>query len=64
MQLPHFIMQTMTHDVLGIRFENWKTVFMEQRSPGTMGKEFPPRQEPVTFTIDHAINKLHKLLAL
>lgn len=24
-------------DVLGIRFENWKIVFMEQRSQGTLG---------------------------
>ena len=107
-------------DVLGIRFENWKIVFMEQRLAGTMGlwaepftvlrlpkifnlrtdpferadttsntywdwfidrayitgygtmlgtafletfKEFPPRQEPATFTIDHAVNKLHEALA-
>ncbi len=107
-------------DVLGIRFENWKIVFMEQRSPGTMGiwaepftvlrlpkifnlrtdpferadttsntywdwfvrrayitgygvglttqfletfKEFPPRQEPATFTVNHAVEKLHEFLA-
>jgi arylsulfatase A-like enzyme len=107
-------------DVLGIRFENWKIVFMEQRSAGTMGlwaepftplrlpkifnlrtdpferadttsntywdwfirrayvtgygtmvatgfletfKEFPPRQEPATFTVDHAVNKLREFLA-
>jgi arylsulfatase A-like enzyme len=106
-------------DVLGIRYENWKVVFMEQRSPGTMAlwaepftplrmpklfnlrtdpferadttsntyyqwfaenaycafyggaiatafletfKEFPPRQEPATFTIDHAVEKLHRWL--
>jgi arylsulfatase A-like enzyme len=106
-------------DVLGIRFENWKIVFMEQRERGTMGiwaepftplrlpkvfnlrtdpferadttsntywdwfldhayvtgygtmlataflqtfKEFPPRQEPATFTIDHAVAKLHEFL--
>jgi arylsulfatase len=106
-------------DVLGIRYENWKVVFMEQRSPGTMAlwaepftplrmpklfnlrtdpferaditsntyyqwfaenaycafyggaiatafletfKEFPPRQEPATFTIDHAVEKLHAWL--
>jgi arylsulfatase len=59
-----------------IRFENWKIVFMEQRSRGTMGlwtmigtafletsKEFPPRQEPATFTLDHAVMKLHEFLA-
>ena len=26
-------------------------------------KEFPPRQEPATFTIDHAVDKLHEFLA-
>lgn len=26
-------------------------------------KEFPPRQEPATFTIDHAVKKLHAFLA-
>jgi hypothetical protein len=26
-------------------------------------KEFPPRHEPATFTIDHALNKLHEFLA-
>ena len=98
-------------DVLGVRFDNWKVVFMEQRVQGTMQiwaepfvtlrvpkifnlrtdpferaditsntywdwfidrdyiagyaivivtqfletfKEFPPRHEPATFTIDHA----------
>ncbi|MFF0499059.1 arylsulfatase [Nocardia aobensis] len=107
-------------DVLGIRFENWKIVFMEQRKQGTLGiwaepftplrvpklfnlrtdpferadvtsntywdwfldhdyiafygtaictafletfKEFPPRQEPASFTIDHAVAKLHDFLA-
>ncbi|MCD2198100.1 arylsulfatase [Actinomycetospora endophytica] len=107
-------------DVLGVRFENWKIVFMEQRKEGTLGiwaepfttlrvpklfnlrtdpferadvtsntywdwfldhdyialygggigtafletfKEFPPRQEPATFTIDHAVAKLHAFLA-
>ncbi|GAB2645038.1 arylsulfatase [Prescottella soli] len=107
-------------DVLGVRFENWKIVFMEQRATGTLGiwaepftelrvpklfnlrtdpyeradstsntywdwfldhdyivfygtaigtafldtfKEFPPRQEPATFTIDHAVKKLHAFLA-
>lgn len=107
-------------DVLGIRFENWKIVFMEQREVGTMQiwaepftelripklfnlrtdpferaditsntywdwfidhdyiaaygtaigtafletfKEFPPRQEPASFTIDHAVAKLHAFLA-
>nr|WP_210743984.1 arylsulfatase [Nocardia cerradoensis] len=107
-------------DVLGIRFENWKIVFMEQRKQGTLGiwaepftplrvpklfnlrtdpferadvtsntywdwfidhdyiafygtaiatafldtfKEFPPRQEPATFTIDQAVAKLHDFLA-
>ena len=107
-------------DVLGIRFDNWKIVFMEQRAQGTLGlwaepftqlrlpklfnlrtdpferaditsntywdwfldhdyiaiygtfitsqfletfKEFPPRQEPASFTIDHAVAKLHAFLA-
>ncbi len=107
-------------DVLGIRFENWKIVFMEQRAQGTLGiwaepftqlrvpklfnlrtdpyeradatsntywdwfldhdyiafygtaittafletfKEFPPRQEAASFTIDHAVSKLHAFLA-
>ncbi|PPJ09257.1 arylsulfatase [Nocardia nova] len=107
-------------DVLGIRFENWKIVFMEQRKQGTLGiwaepftplrvpklfnlrtdpferadvtsntywdwfldhdyiafygtaiatafldtfKEFPPRQESATFTINQAVAKLHDFLA-
>jgi len=107
-------------DVLGIRFENWKIVFMEQRQQGTLGiwaepftvlrvpklfnlrtdpferaditsntywdwfldhdyiamygtaiatvflqtfRDFPPRQEPASFTIDHAVAKLHAFLA-
>jgi arylsulfatase A-like enzyme len=107
-------------DVLGIRAENWKVVFMEQRCPGTLQvwfdpftplrapklfnlrtdpyeraditsntywdwlidrlylmfygsaivtqfletfKEFPPRQEPATFTINHAVEELNKFLA-
>jgi arylsulfatase A-like enzyme len=106
-------------DVLAIRAENWKLVFMEQRSPGTLElwanpftplrapklfnlrtdpyeraditsntywewmldraflviygqaiatqfletfKEFPPRQESASFTIDHAVNELKKFL--
>jgi arylsulfatase A-like enzyme len=106
-------------DVLGIRYDNWKVVFMEQRSPGTLGlwaepftplrvpklfnlrtdpyeradttsntyydwfidrdylvfyggfiatqfletfKEFPPRQESASFTIDHAVERLHAFL--
>ncbi|TSD93652.1 arylsulfatase [Skermania sp. ID1734] len=107
-------------DVLGLRFENWKIVFMEQRCQGTLRiwaepfvplrvpklfnlridpfeyaditsntyyewslrheyfvlyasafatafletfKEFPPRHEPASFTIDHAVEALHKFLA-
>ncbi|MGV1006704.1 MAG: arylsulfatase [Candidatus Nanopelagicales bacterium] len=107
-------------DVLGIRWENWKLVFLEQRSPGTLQvwfepftqlrapklfnlrtdpferadvtsntywdwflersffalygmalvtqfldtfKEFPPRQEPATFTITDAVAKLNQFLA-
>ncbi|WP_430335432.1 arylsulfatase [Rhodococcus sp. ACT016] len=107
-------------DVLGVRFENWKIVFMEQRAQGTLGiwaepftqlrvpklfnlrtdpyeradatsntywdwfldhdyiafygtaittafletfKEFPPRQEAASFTINHAVDKLHAFLA-
>ena len=107
-------------DVLGIRAENWKVVFMEQRCQGTLQlwfepftklrapklfnlrtdpyeqaditsntywdwlidriflvlygsaiatqflqtfKEFPPRQEPASFTINHAVEELNKFLA-
>jgi len=107
-------------DVLGIRFFNWKVVFMEQRAPGTLGvwaepftplrlpklfnlrtdpferadvtsntywdwfldrdyvalygtaittqflqtfREFPPRQEAASFTIDQAVERLHAALA-
>jgi arylsulfatase A-like enzyme len=107
-------------DVLGIRAENWKVVFMEQRCQGTLQiwfepftklrapklfnlrtdpyehadvtsntywdwlldrvflvlygsaiatqfletfKEFPPRQEPASFTINHAVEDLNKFLA-
>jgi arylsulfatase len=107
-------------DVLGIRFENWKIVFQEQRCDGTLRiwaepftqlrvpkifnlrtypferaditsntyydwfldhdylaiyrtavctgfletfKEFPPRQEPASFTITQAVDKLHAFLA-
>ena len=106
-------------DVLGIRAENWKVVFQEQRCQGTLQiwfepftklrapklfnlrtdpferaditsntllglgdrphlpdvlrvgdrnqfletfKEFPPRQEPATFTINHAVEELEKFL--
>jgi arylsulfatase len=107
-------------DVLGIRAENWKIVFMEQRCPGTLQvwfepftplrapklfnlrtdpyehadvtsntywdwlidrlylmfygsaivtqflqtfKEFPPRQEPASFTINAAVEQLEAFLA-
>jgi arylsulfatase len=107
-------------DVLGIRFDNWKIVFMEQRCQGTLQvwaepftplrlpklfnlrtdpferadvtsntywdwlidrdyvlvygtafatkfletfKDFRPRQEPASFTIDHAVAKLNHWLA-
>jgi arylsulfatase len=107
-------------DVLGLRFDNWKAVFMEQRVEGTLRiwaepfvslrvpklfnlrtdpferadvtantyydwildnayivlaataiviefletfKEFPPRQEAASFTIDHAVEKLEMALA-
>jgi arylsulfatase A-like enzyme len=107
-------------DVLGLRFENWKVVFQEQRCQGTLQiwaepftplrapkifnlrtdpferaditsntyydwfldhdfiafyagaivtqfletfKEFPPRQEAASFTINHAVEKLHQFLA-
>jgi arylsulfatase len=106
-------------DVLAIRAENWKLVFMEQRCPGTLMvwsnpftalrvpkmynlrtdpyeraditsntyfdwifdhaflaiygqaivtqfletfKEFPPRQEAASFTINHAVNELKNFL--
>ncbi|MBV9321246.1 MAG: sulfatase-like hydrolase/transferase, partial [Mycobacterium sp.] len=107
-------------DVLGIRYDNWKLVFMEQRCRGTLQiwfepftplrapkvfnlrtdpyeraditsntywdwvidriflafygsalatrfletfKEFPPRQEAASFTINHAVEELNKFLA-
>ena len=107
-------------DVLGVRYDNWKVVFMEQRCEGTLliwaepftplrapklfnlrtdpfehadvtsntyydwfidrlylvfyagaivtqfletFKEFPPRQEAASFTINHAVQKLHEFLA-
>ncbi|NUS43772.1 MAG: arylsulfatase [Mycobacteriaceae bacterium] len=107
-------------DVLGVRFDNWKVCFMEQRAKGTLAvwaepftvlrvpklfnlrtdpferadvtsntywdwfldhdfialfgtaictqfletfREFPPRQEPASFTIDHAVKKLNEFLA-
>jgi arylsulfatase A-like enzyme len=107
-------------DVLGIRYHNWKVVFMEQRCEGTLRiwaepftplrvpklfnlrtdpfehaditsntyydwfldrdylvfyagaivtqfletfKEFPPRQEAASFTINHAVQKLREFLA-
>ncbi|MGH3681365.1 MAG: arylsulfatase [Natronosporangium sp.] len=107
-------------DVLGLRFEHWKVVFMEQRCQGTLQlwaepftalrlpklfnlrtdpferadmtsntywdwfldhdfitfygtaiateflktfREFPPRHEAATFTIDHAVAKLHAWLS-
>ena len=107
-------------DVLGLRFDNWKVVFMEQRAHGTLQiwaepfvplrvpklfnlrtdpferadvtsntyydfildnaylvlagttvaaqfletfKEFPPRQEAASFTIDHVVKKLETYLA-
>ncbi len=107
-------------DLVAMRFENWKAVFLEQRCPGTLQvwaepfthlrlpkiynlrtdpfefadvtsntyyewllrhdffvfymtamatqfletfKEFPPRHEPASFNIDHAVTKLEKFLA-
>ena len=107
-------------DLVAMRFENWKAVFMEQRCRGTLQiwaepfttlrvpklynlrtdpfeyaditsntyyewflrhdyfvfymtamatafletfKEFPPRHEPASFSVDHAVEKLHKFLA-
>jgi arylsulfatase A-like enzyme len=107
-------------DLVAMRFENWKAVFMEQRCAGTMRiwaepftslripklfnlrtdpfeyaditsntyydwflrhdyfvlymiamatkfldtfKESPPRHPPASFTIDHAVEKLHQFLA-
>jgi arylsulfatase len=115
-----FIYFSDDRDVLGIRFENWKIVFQEQRCDGTLRiwaepftqlrvpkifnlrtdpferadttsntyydwfldhdylaiyrtavctgfletfKEFPPRQEPASFTITQAVDKLHAFLA-
>jgi arylsulfatase len=107
-------------DLVAMRFENWKIVFLEQRCQGTMRiwaepftplrvpklfnlrtdpfeyadltsntyydwflhhdyfvfyatamatkfletfEEFPPRHPPASFTIDHAVEKLHAFLA-
>jgi hypothetical protein len=107
-------------DVLGLRFDNWKVVFQEQRVEGTLRiwaepfvalrvpklynlrtdpferaditsntyydwildnayivlaatavvtrfletfKEFPPRQEAASFTVDHVVEKLEAALA-
>ena len=41
-------------DVLGIRFENWKIVFMEQRCPGTLqiwAEPFTPLRAPKLFNL-------------
>ncbi len=41
-------------DVLGIRFDNWKVVFMEQRVPGTLGvwaEPFVPLRLPKLFNL-------------
>jgi len=41
-------------DVLGIRYDNWKIVFMEQRLPGTMGvwaEPFTPLRLPKLFNL-------------
>ncbi|WP_062995150.1 arylsulfatase [Nocardia mikamii] len=41
-------------DVLGIRFENWKIVFMEQRKQGTLGiwaEPFTPLRVPKLFNL-------------
>jgi arylsulfatase A-like enzyme len=41
-------------DVLGIRYDNWKVVFMEQRCPGTLavwGEPFVPLRLPKLFNL-------------
>src|SRR6185312_5082371 len=41
-------------DVLGVRFENWKIVFMEQRKEGTLGiwaEPFTPLRVPKLFNL-------------
>jgi hypothetical protein len=41
-------------DVLALRFDNWKIVFMEQRVPGTMGiwaEPFVPLRLPKLFNL-------------
>jgi arylsulfatase len=41
-------------DVLGIRFDNWKAVFMEQRTPGTMqvwAEPFVPLRLPKLYNL-------------
>jgi arylsulfatase len=60
-------------DLVALRFDNWKVVFMEQRCAGTLQvwaepfvplrmpkifKQFPPRQKAATFTIDQAMERL------
>jgi arylsulfatase len=41
-------------DLLGIRFDHWKVVFMEQRCPGTMqvwAEPFTPLRVPKLFNL-------------
>ena len=115
----HFFYVSDEGDLTALRFDNWKIVFLEQRTEGTLAVwldpwvelrapklfnlrtdpyeradrtsntyydwmmsriflfvpaqahvasmlqtfvEFPPRQEPASFTIDHAVEKLHAFL--
>ncbi|HEY4260149.1 MAG TPA: arylsulfatase, partial [Schlesneria sp.] len=41
-------------DLVGVRFENWKLVFMEQRAPGTLrvwAEPFTPLRLPKLFDL-------------
>ena len=43
-------------------FANWNGSAIVNQFLETF-KEFPPRQEPATFTINHAVEELNKFLA-
>jgi arylsulfatase len=51
---PGFMYFSDDGDLLGIRFDNWKVVFMEQRCPGTMqvwAEPFTPLRVPKLFNL-------------
>ena len=46
--------QSVYHDVLALRFDNWKLVFMEQRTPGTLQvwmEPFVPLRIPKVYNL-------------